>query len=71
PFRGRMPSAMVLVKITIMPDGSVGDASVYQSSGLPAFDDATLDAARRATYAPAIAYCKPTVGAYLFKAKFM
>lgn len=71
PFLQRMPRSISLVRIVVLPDGSVGDVRVYQSSSIAAFDIAAMDAARRSTYLPAIAYCKPTIGAYLFRASFL
>lgn len=58
----------VVIDVVVMPDAKVGAANIVQSSGTPAFDEAALDAARKTAYAPAVAYCLPTVGRYSYKA---
>ncbi|MDQ6823391.1 MAG: energy transducer TonB [Candidatus Eremiobacteraeota bacterium] len=70
PYSGSMPDATSLVKVTILPSGSVGDATVAQSSGFAAFDVAALEAAERSTYLPKIVYCRPGIGQYLFRVLF-
>ena len=56
------------IDVVVMPDGKVSGASVLESSGTGDFDSAALDAARKSTYAPALAYCLPTVAHYIYKA---
>ncbi len=71
PFSGPMPMATSQIKVTIMPDGRIVDATVFKSSGIAAFDIAAMDAAARSTYRPKIAYCRPTIGIYLFKVTYV
>jgi hypothetical protein len=54
------------VAIVIDDDGSVGGATIYHSSGAPAFDLIALAQARESTYAPGIQRCRRTGGIYLF-----
>lgn len=56
------------IDVTVGADGKVQDASIVRNSGTPSFDDAALDAARKSTYAPAIAYCLPEPGRYFYEA---
>jgi TonB family protein len=71
PFSGAMPVSTSQIKVTIMPDGRIVDAKVFKSSGIEAFDIAAMDAAARSTYHPKIAYCRPTIGVYLFKVTYV
>ncbi len=57
-----------LVEVTVSADGKVSDAKLIGSSHTSGFDQAALDAAKISKYAPANAYCLPTVGHYLYKA---
>jgi TonB family protein len=58
----------VQIDVTVMPDGKVADARIVEHTSTPAFDDAAIDAARKSTYTPAVAYCLPTVAQYLYRA---
>jgi hypothetical protein len=60
------------VKVDIQLDeaGRILDAWIWQTSNAIAFDAAGLRAARLSTYAPAISYCQPVLGEYLFTASF-
>lgn len=71
PYRQAMPDGMTLIEVTVMPNGSLGDVSVYKSSGDVAYDIAAMESAERSTYSPKIAYCRPGIGEYLFRARFM
>lgn len=70
PFDTAMPPGETDITVTILPDGSVGHAAVFKSSGIDAFDIAAVQAAEESTYNPRIAYCRPTIGVYLFKVFF-
>ncbi|HTV93793.1 MAG TPA: M56 family metallopeptidase [Verrucomicrobiae bacterium] len=56
--------------VTVAADGDVVSAKIVTSSGDPAVDKATLDAAEASTYAPAVGNCKAKEGSYLFHAEF-
>jgi len=43
----------VLLSVYILPDGSVGEIKLKQSSGHPRLDQSALDAVRRWRYVPA------------------
>jgi TonB family protein len=58
------------VLVTINADGSLAEATLFQSSGEIVLDEATLKAARETTYQSAVAYCQPVPGSYLFKSTF-
>ncbi len=60
----------VAVTVTIAPDGSLQSATISQSAGNMALDQAALAAARQSTYAPKIVNCQPIVGSYYFKVTF-
>jgi TonB family protein len=62
--------AQATVYVVVSPDGNVADAWVFSSSGYPSLDAETLKAAQRSTYSPAVSYCKPVAGIYLFSATF-
>lgn len=54
----------VLLAVTVSASGSVKSASITKSSGLKAFDNAGLQAARNSTYKPKTVNCKPVEGTY-------
>jgi protein TonB len=60
----------VAVKVTIGPSGSLVNATISQSAGNMALDQAALAAARQSTYAPKIVNCEPVTGDYLFRVTF-
>lgn len=70
PFDSPMPLATSEIMVTILPSGQAAYADVFKSSGIVAFDIAARQAAMISTYKPKIAYCRPTVGDYLFKVTF-
>lgn len=57
-----------IIEVLVMPDGKTAGEKIVQSSGTPGFDDAALEAARKTTYTPAIAYCAAAIGRYSYKA---
>ena len=59
-----------LVEVAISQSGSIDDAWTFAPSGLAALDKAAIDAARRSTYSPAVAFCKPAPGFLLFHVDF-
>jgi protein TonB len=60
----------VAVRVTIGPSGSLVNATISQSAGNMALDQAALAAARQSTYAPKIVNCQPEQGDYLFRVTF-
>jgi TonB family protein len=48
------PLRTVKLDITVLPDGRAGDVTVATSSGFDPYDKAAVDAARNATYTPAM-----------------
>lgn len=58
-------SAEVLV--TVSADGRPTNAKVVKSSGSDGMDRATVDAATKSTYSPAMKSCKAVEGTYLFR----
>ncbi len=70
PFDAAMPPGESVIIVTILPSGNVGSARVFKSSGNVAFDIAAIQAAEASTYKPRIAYCRPTIGDYLFKVTY-
>ncbi len=67
-LHGAHGTTQVLLRIN--PDGSLAEASLFQSSGEIVLDEATLKAARETTYQSAVAYCQPIPGSYLFISTF-
>jgi TonB family protein len=63
-------SGTVRVEIDLAADGSVLDATLYQSSGNPFLDAAALDAAPNRAYLPEIFRCEPIAGTYLYRTVF-
>lgn len=59
-----------LVEVAVGKDGSLDDAWIYVPSGVQAFDDAAVSAARASTYQPGRAFCQSVPGVYLFRAMF-
>jgi len=60
----------VTVKVSLDADGRLLDALVAKSSGLKAFDDAALKAARRSTYAPARLGCSSVASSAIIDVVF-
>lgn len=58
------------IEVAIAPDGTLRDAWVYGPSGFRPFDDEALRAAKGSSYLPAMAYCQPVPGRYLFRVTF-
>jgi hypothetical protein len=59
-----------LIEVAIDSNGKLVDAWVFAQSGYPKLDEAALTAARKTTYAPAISYCRPVNGTYLYRSDF-
>ena len=53
---------IVVLRVEVNPDGTVGGLAVYQASGHPVLDEAALTAVKRWRFAP------PTDGAFTFSA---
>ncbi|MBV9270074.1 MAG: TonB family protein [Candidatus Eremiobacteraeota bacterium] len=62
--------ATTLVRVRLSANGEVDDASIQQSSGNTAIDDAAMQAARATLYFPKIMNCHRLPGTYLFRATF-
>lgn len=62
--------ALTRVELAIQADGTVSDAWVWAPSGVGAFDDESVRAAKNSTYAGARAYCRAVPGTYLFDVTF-
>ena len=60
----------VTLKLKIMPDGSVGDASVAKSSGFPQLDASALVSVGYWRYHPAARNGKPVEAAYMVRVRF-
>jgi TonB family protein len=56
------------MQVAVAADGSVKSVSVSKSSGYLDFDMAAVRAAKRTTYAPKLADCRPVDGIATFKA---
>ncbi|MGA7569605.1 MAG: TonB family protein [Candidatus Aquilonibacter sp.] len=61
---------VVLVEVTVQPDGQVTKALVQQSSQNFAVDQAAVKAARATTYSPKIVGCQAITGIFIFRADF-
>ena len=59
-----------VVTVAINANGSLSDAWISETSGVPNFDRAALLAARGTGYRHAMAYCEAVPGQYLFKVTF-
>lgn len=58
------------IAITVLPSGAVGATRVFRPTGNSAFDKAALDEVAGSTFAPAVAFCEPAWGRYLFEINF-
>jgi hypothetical protein len=58
------------VNVAVNSDGSILGTWMLVSSGVSSLDAAAIVAARRSTYVPAMAYCEPVKGIYVFRATF-
>ncbi len=61
---------VVIVRIDLSASASVLSASVLQSSGNSAIDQAALRAARQSSYSAKVENCTPVQGSYSFRANF-
>lgn len=55
------------IEVTVEPNGSLGNAFVFKSSGNRSFDLAVIRAARLSTYKSKVVNCQPVEGIYLFR----
>ncbi len=58
------------VYVAIDPHGNLTDAWIFASSGYVEFDREAIRAARHSKYSPAVSYCRPVSGTYVFRADF-
>jgi len=63
-------NVVVLVEVTVDPNGELEDERITMSSNDVRIDEAALRAARQARYAPMIVNCVPTTGSVVFRAEF-
>jgi len=63
-------SAIVMVRFTISPRGSVQNPKVLQSSGNHEIDNAAIVAVEKSRFSPKIVDCKPVPSTYSFRADF-
>lgn len=64
------PKRPTLLKVTILPDGTVPRIDMLQSSGDWKADTAATVAAEHSTYKPASRNCKAVTGAYVFRVEY-
>jgi TonB family protein len=62
---------VVLIDVTVAPDGSVKSVRVTRTSGQTDADKAALAAARASQFRPAARDCTPVEGHYAFTATFV
>jgi TonB family protein len=60
----------VRVQVAIDSNGDLLSASIVQSSGIKALDDASIEAARASTYSPKFVNCMPVSATYTFLVTF-
>ena len=60
------PNLSANALVTVAPDGHPVNAKIVKSSGSPAVDHATVEAAMASTYVPKKKACKAVTGEYLF-----
>jgi TonB family protein len=60
-------TASAVARVTVDSDGRPAGAKIVRSSGIEAIDAATVAAAMKSTYSPAVRQCKATTGTYLFR----
>jgi len=66
----RLGYLVVLVDVTVEPDGHVSKTLVTKSSNNMAVDQAAVKAARATTYSPKIVGCQAMTGIFIFRADF-
>lgn len=64
-------SGTAAIAVSLDAQGRVTGAKVAQSSGSTGLDQAALQMAQNATYAPKLTACKPVPGDYTFTVKFV
>lgn len=63
-------SGTAYLKIDLTPEGALANASIIQSSGSNALDQAALTAVRESSFAPEIHDCAPVGGSYVYVVDF-
>jgi TonB family protein len=48
-----------LVRVVVLPNGTVSDASISQTTGIPIFDDAAVSAVKQWQFQPSSSTCTP------------
>lgn len=70
PYKGPTkgtPPYFAVVEVRVNPDGSVKWARIYKSSGIPSYDQESLDYARSMLRSPKVAQdCRPVEGSFFF-----
>jgi hypothetical protein len=64
------PTGVTVVVVAVNRDGSVVDAWVWEPIGTPMLDQAVVDEARKATYAPGKAFCQNVPGYFVLRSVF-
>lgn len=63
-------TSTVNVVVAVRADGSLADAWIFGSSGVPQLDNSALDAARKSEYRGAVAFCQAVPGYYYFRVTY-
>lgn len=64
------PTGVTVVVVAVDRDGSVVDAWVWEPIGTPMLDQAVVDEARKAKYAPGKAFCENVPGYFVLRSVF-
>ncbi len=64
------PTGVTVVVVAVDRDGSVVDAWVWEPIGTPMLDQAVVDEARKAKYAPGKAFCQNVPGYFVLRSVF-
>jgi hypothetical protein len=65
------PTGVTVVVVAVDRDGSVVDAWVWEPIGTPMLDQAVVNEARKATYAPGKAFCENVPGYFVLRSTFV
>lgn len=65
------PTGTTVVVVAVDRDGSVVDAWVWEAIGTPMLDQAVVDEARKAKYAPGKAFCENVPGYFVLRSTFV
>jgi protein TonB len=66
----RGDSGTAYVRISLLSNGRLADATIDQSSGIAALDKAALQATHESEFMPERRNCAPVAGSYLFVVSF-